>query len=305
MSKVVENYKDYLEDVKDDNLHLSIDEQYEPLSFEEYVYNEICELNQYGFSIKNQFELNSILKEKEEINKIDEESLEVVKNIENLDYKLFGFIDMIKNAEIEYEDEVTVKEHLDSSKEFLVKVYKLKVNVEKIIIEKSSLKVKKGYKINVYKLSYEIDGDNREEYRFVTTLNKSNFKVTSKNLIDTYYDGVNIIGDTETLMEVIDGECNIKTYLEAVQLFNEVKFIQIGAEYNYAIDFKDILGSYYIYPRIYKLNDKLMFRYMILDNSEIEDNIRVYVETVIFNKCDFNIKIFRDFTNLMFFRFQG
>ena len=303
MSKVVENYKDYLEDVKDDNLHLSIDEQYEPLSFEEYVDNEICELKQYGFSIKNEFELNSILKEKEEINKIDEESLEVVKNIEKLDYKLFGFIDMIKNAEIEYEDEVLIKQHLDSSKEILVKVYKLKVNVEKIILEKSSLKVKKGYKINVYKLSYEIDGDNREEYRFVTTLNKSNFKVTSKNLIDTYYDGIKIIGDTETLMEVIDGECNIKTYLEAVQLFNEIKFIQIGAEYNYAIDFKDIIGSYYIYPRIYKLNDKLMFRYMILDNSEIEDNIRVYVETVIFNKCDFNIKIFRDFTNLMFFRF--
>lgn len=304
MSKVVENYKDYLEDVKDDNLHLSIDEQYEPLSFEEYVYNEICELKQYGFSIKNEFELNSILKEKEEINKIDEESLEVVKNIEKLDYKLFGFIDMIENAEIEYEDEVLIKQHLDSSKEILVKVYKLKVNVEKIILEKSSLKVKKGYKINVYKLSYEIDGDNREEYRFVTTLNKSNFKVTSKNLIDTYYDGVKIIGDTETLMEVIDGECNIKTYLEATQLFNEVKFIQVGAVYKYAINFKEVLGSYYKHPRIYKLNDKLMFRYMILDNSEIEDNIRVYVETVIFNKSNFDIKIFRDFTNLMFFRFQ-
>ena len=47
MSKVVENYKDYLKDVKDDNLHLSIDEQYEPLSFQEYVYSNICELNQY------------------------------------------------------------------------------------------------------------------------------------------------------------------------------------------------------------------------------------------------------------------
>lgn len=305
MSKIIESYKDYLEDVKDDNLHLSIDEQYEPLSFEEYVYSNICELKRYGFSVKNEFELNSILKEKEEINKIDEESLKVVKNIENLDYKLFGFIDMIKNGEIEYEDEVTVKEHLDSSKEILVKVYKLKVNVEKNILEKSSLKVKKGYKINVYKLSYEIDGDNREEYRFVTTLNKSNFKITSKNLIDTYYDGIKIIGDTETLMEVIDGECNIKAYLEAVQLFNEIKFIQIGAIYKYAINLKEMLGSHYRYPRIYKLNGKLIFRYMILDNSEIEDNIRVYIETVIFNKSNFDIKIFRDFTNLMFFRFQS
>ncbi len=303
MSKVRENYKLYLEDVKDDNLHLSIDEQYEALSFEEYVYNEICELKKYGFSIKNEFELNSILKEKEEINKINEQDLEVVKSIEKLDYKLFGFIDVIRNAETEYEDEVLIKEHLDSSKEILVNVSKLKVNVEKSILEKSSLKVKKGYKINVYKLSYKIDKDTREEYRFVTTLNKSNFKVTSQNLIDTYYDGLHIIGDTETLMEVIDGNFNIESYLEAVQLFNEVKFIQIAATYKYAINFKENLGLHYKHSRIYKLNDKLMFRYMILDNSEFEDNIRVYVETVIFNKADFDIKIFRDFTNLMFFRF--
>lgn len=304
MSKLKKDYKIYLEDVRDDNLHLEIDDQYEPLSFEEYVYNEICELNKCGFSIKNEFELNYLLEKKENINKINEENLEVVKSVGNLDNKLFGFKDNIKSAEVEDEYDVLIKEHLDNSKEILVKVYKLKVNIEKIILENSSLKLKRGHKINVYKLSYQTGRDDREEYRFVIFSNKSDCKVTSKNLIDTHYDGLKIIGDTESLMDVIYGEKNIENYLQAIQLFNEIRFIQIGSKYEYANDFKNMPKSYYIEPKIYKLNGEFMFRYIILDDSEIEDVRRVYVETIIFNKFDFKIKIFRDFTNLIFLDYK-
>ena len=219
MKTIRELYDEYTEGLIENNE--------EGLEYEDYLYMYSLYLRRSGYNLNSEEEVNEALKMQFKLSHIDFDDVreEGVYVSPLRDMPLFNLKEVLNEEEVELERfNVT---SIENEREYIeVDCGIVEFNINKLLEERSSLRVKDGYKIVFYKIKNGFE----DKYRVYAFRGYKMIPSPSEDtVIDTYFEGIDFeFDDALPFMEGIKGENNPNAYMEALLLFNEIMELQTG-----------------------------------------------------------------------------
>ncbi|WP_338597978.1 hypothetical protein [Clostridium baratii] len=219
MKTVRELYDEYIEEL---NMNNEVG-----LDYEDYLYMYSLYLRRSGYYVNSEDEINEALKMQYKLSHLDfydiRESGIYVSPMR--DVPMFNLKEYLRKSDVELERfNVT---SIENEREYIeTDCGIVEFNINKILEERSNLRVKDGYKIVFYKIQNGFE----DKYKVFAFRGYNMTLMPSENtVVDTFFEGVDLeFDDALPFMEGIRGENNPNTYMEALLLFNEIMELQTG-----------------------------------------------------------------------------
>lgn len=289
MNRLKDMYESYIDELDREGI------VEEAIDYENYAYMYSLHLRRYGFNTNSEKEINEALDENYRLLHLDFEDIResgIYVAPMTSELPLFNIKEAINESECDLECfNVT---SMENPKEY-IETYSgiVDIDLNKIISEKSSLRVKDGYRLILYRIKNNFE----DKYKLYAYRGYGIIQMPSQdNLVDTYFEGVDLdLNQMEdSFMNAIKGDKTPNSYMEAVLLFNEVMELETG-------DLSDIVlygENRYINnkfipkePMLYEINEEKIMEYYgyVQDDNRDLDTFSKYI--VLFEEGDYSLKI--------------
>lgn len=291
MNRLKDMYEEYIENLEKEG---AMDEA---IIYEDYAYMYSLYLKRYGFSPNSEKEINEAL---DEIDKLLNQNFEDIKEyktyIEPMVFKHKSFNlreEIIKsNCDLQY----FCVTSLENPREYIETYCGIvDIDLNKIISNNSSLSIKDGYKLVVYKIKNNFE----DKYKvYACKEDEVTATLSEQNLIDTYFEGIDLDLNKveESFMDVIEGDKSINSYMEAILLFNEIIELETGSLsdtifYRESKQINKQLNNNLENPIFYEFNDKKIIKYYGYMKNEDIDEDTFSKNIVLFENDSYNLKL--------------
>lgn len=291
MSRLKDMYEEYIDELDKEGV---IEDA---IGYKDYAYMYSLHLKRYGFNVNNEEEINRALDENYKLLHLDFEDIRnfgIYVAPMTSELPLFNFKEVISESNCDLECfNVT---SMENPKEY-IETYSgiVDIDLNKIISEKSSLRIKDGYKLILYRIKNNFE----DKYKLYAYRGYEMIPMPSQNnLIDTYFEGVDLdLNQMEdSFMNAIKGDKTPNSYMEAILLFNEIMELETG-------DLSDIVlygENKYINnrfipeePMLYEVNNQKFIEYYGYVQDENRNIDTFSKNIVLFEEGDYSLKIAR------------
>lgn len=289
MNRLKDMYESYIDELDREGV------VEEAVDYEDYAYMYSLYLKKYGFNTNSEEEINEALNENYRLLHLDFEDIResgiYVAPITS-ELPLFNIKEAINEINCDLECFNVIS--MENPKEY-IETYSgiVDIDLNKVISEKSSLRVKDGYRLILYRIKNNFE----DKYRLHAFRGYGMIPMPSQdNLIDTYFEGVDLeLNQMEdSFMNAVKGDKTPNSYMEAILLFNEIIELETGNLSDIVLYGENrYINNRFIpkEPMLYELDNKKIieyYGYVQNENREL-DTFSKYI--VLFEDGDYSLKM--------------
>ncbi|MGG7096142.1 hypothetical protein [Clostridium sardiniense] len=289
MNRLRDMYESYIDELdKEGAIEEAVD-------YEDYAYMYSLHLRRYGFNTNDEEGINEALDENYRLLHLDFEEIResgIYVAPMTSELPLFNIKEAINESNCDLECfNVT---SMENSKEY-IETYSgiVDIDLNKIISGKSSLRVKDGYRLILYRIKNNFE----DKYRLHAFRGYGMIPMPSQdNLIDTYFEGVDLeLNQMEdSFMNAIKGDKTPNSYMEAILLFNEITELETGNLSDIVLYGENrYINNRFIpkEPMLYQVNNQKIIEYYAYVQDESRELDTFSKNIVLFEDGDYSLKM--------------